>query len=254
MQCKIDFDVRDFQWTWPSAKRVVDMIRKAGKMHEFQEALDDWFHHDIPTTDDIQEHVANSSKNILNRIGLDENGNRLDVKKFKVFYRITGVSYEEVEADNAEEAREKLLEEFNEGDPLYCINRDDIETVVPISYEENEGDTKDYGPSEESRQELENSLAGVRLFALVRVDKDECGTVDTQSVRLFASLEETKQEMRKDYDFAFGVYDRTGNVDSFMPVEDGIVTCYVHGKDGTEAKWNIFEVLKGIERSSCVSS
>ena len=250
MQCKIDFDVREFQWTWPLAKRVVYMIQKAGKMHEFQEALDDWFNHDIPTADDIQEYVSSRSKNILNSIGLDENGNRLDMKKFKVFYRITGVSYEEVEAENAEEAREKFLAEFNEGDPLFCINKDDIETFVPISYEENEGETKDYGPSEESRKELENSLVGVRIFALVRVDKDECGTVETPSVRLFASLEEAKSEMSEDYLRELCVYESVGKVNMYESPTDGVFECYVIGQDMTSAKWNIIEVTKGIERRS----
>jgi hypothetical protein len=248
------FQLSNFEWIG-NAKRVVEMICNAGKSSEFVDLIKKRFDHENDTAADfeISKWVIDEVVSIMGSLGLTLDGKPVK-KKFKVFYRITGVSYEEVEADNAEEAREKFLEEFNEGDPLYCINRDDIETVVPISYEENEGDTKDYGPSEESRQELENSLAGVRLFALVRVDKDECGTVETPSVRLFASLEEAKQEMLKDYAFAFGIYDRTGNVDSFMPVEDGIVTCYVYGKDGTEAKWNIIEVLKKIERSSCVSS
>ena len=249
------FRLSDFEWTGNS-KRVVEMICNAGKSSEFVDLIEERFDHESDTAADfeINKWVIDEVVSIMGRLGLTLDGKPVK-KKFKVFYRITGVSNEEVEADNAEDAREKFLEEFYDGDPLHCIDRDDIESVVPLAYEEgDDGGTVDYGPSDEARKELDNALVGVRIFALVRVDKDECGTVDTPSVRLFASLEEAKQEMLKDYAFAFGVYDRSGNVDSFMPVEDGVVTCYVHGKDGTEAKWNIIEVLKGIERSKCVPS
>lgn len=241
MQCKIDFDVREFQWTWPSAKRVVDMIRKAGKMHEFQEALDDWFHHDIPTTDDIQEHVANSSKNILNRIGLDENGNRLDVKKFKVFYRVTGVSFEEVEAENAIEARAKFMEDFfdSPGDPLFCMDRDDIETVVPVCYEDVDGDTNDYEPSTEARKELENALFGAELWSLSRTVVNDSGEVGDPVVQLFDSFKCAQDAMDKDYNTEKYAYENTKNLSHFLPPSDGEYRCYVSGNDRSSVHWHI---------------
>lgn len=253
------FSVDDFEWS-DFPRNLVERIRKAGKADELSKILEEEFDSEIDTFSDhdIDSYVSSNAVEIMKRLGLTIEGKPIR-KIYKVFYRVTAVSHEEIEAGDPEEAREKFLDEFypapGDGDPLLSFMRDEVESAVPVAYEEgDDGQTVDYGPSEEARKELENSLVGVRIFALVRVDKDECGTVETPSVRLFASFEEAKQEMLKDYRFAFGVYDRSGNVDSFMPIEDGVVTCYVHGKDGTEAKWNIIEVLKGIERSNCVSS
>lgn len=245
------FSVDDFEWT-DFTRNLVERIKKARKAGEFSKILEEKFDSETDTYSDydIDKYVSSNAVELMKRLGLTIEGKPIR-KIYKVFYRITAISNDEIEAGDPEEAREKFLEEvYGDSDPLVSFMRGDIESVVPIAYEGDEGDTKDYGPSEESRRELENSLVGVRVFALVRVGKDECGTVETPSVRMFASLEEAKQEMRKDYDFSFGIYDRHGNVDSFMPVEDGVVTCYVHGKDGTEEKWNIIEVLKGIERSN----
>lgn len=162
MQFLVDFDAKEFEWTWPSAKRVVDMIRKAGKMDEFKEALEDWFHGDHPTSDDIQEHVANSSKSILDRIGLDENGNRLDRKKFKVFYRITGTGSEEIEAETPEEARDTFIKEFRGSPRTPCvfIEWGDVESVTPVCYDCGDGETKDFEVSGDHEKESENASHG----------------------------------------------------------------------------------------------
>ena len=244
------FQLSNFEWNG-NAKRVVEMICNAGKSSEFVDLIEERFGYENDTAADfeINKWVIDEVVGIMGRLGLTLDGKPVK-KKFKVFYRITGVSYEEVEADNAEEAREKFLEEFYNGDPLHCIESDDIETVVPISYEEDEGDTKDYGPSEESRRELENSLVGIRLFALVRIDKNECGTVEMPSVKMFASMEEAWTEMDEDYLRTLDAYERVGNVSMYKSPTDGVVECYVVGQDKTSAKWNVIHVTNGIERRS----
>jgi hypothetical protein len=188
---------------------------------------------------------------IMKRLGLTIEGRPIR-KTYKVFYRVTALSHEEVEAGDPEEAREKFLDElYGDGDPLLSFLRDDIESAVPVAYEEgDDGRTVDYGPSEEARKELDNSLVGVRIFALVRVDRDECGTIETPSVRLFASLEEAKSEMLEDYLRTLGAYERVGNVDVYKSPTDRVVECCVIGQDKTSAKWNVIHVIKGIERRS----
>ena len=251
------FSVDDFEWT-DFPRNLVERIKKAGKADEFTKILEEKFDSESDTFSDfdIDKYVSSDAVELMKRLGLTIEGKPIR-KTYKLFYRVTAISNEKVEAGDPEEARRKFLEEvYGDSDPLMSFYRDDVESVVPIAYEEgDDGRTVEYGPSKEARKELENSLVGVRIFALVRFENDECGTVETPSVRLFASLEDAKQEMRKDYDFAFDVYYKSGNLDSFMSSdEDGIVTCYVKGKDGTAAKWKINEVINGIERSENVSS
>ena len=239
MQFLVDFDAREFAWTWPSAKRVVDMIRKAGKMDEFKEALDDWFHGDHPTSDDIQEHVASSSKSILNRIGLDENGNRLDRKKFKVFYRITGTGSEEIEAETPEEARDKFIEEFwdSPGDPLLCIERSDVESVTPVCYDCGDGDTKDYEFSGDHEKDLGNTSPKHEMFALVKISQEDSGHILRPEVKFFMEIERARSLMK----FEFDAWFHACGEEAYMYQEptDGIDTCYVNCKDGTFARWFI---------------
>jgi len=249
------FSVDDFEWT-DSTRNIVERIKEAGKADLFAKILEEKFDREEYTFSDydIDNYVSSDAVEIMKRLGLTIEGKPIS-KTYKVFYRVTVISNKEIDAIDPEAAKEKLLGElYAGGNQILSFTMDDVESLVPVAYEEDDdGRTVDYGPSEEARKELENSLAGVRIFALVRVDKDECGGIEASGVRLFASLEEAKHEMRDDYDFTFGIYDRQGNVDSFMPVEEGVVKCYVNGKDGIETEWNIIEVLKGIERSECVS-
>lgn len=244
------FSVDDFEWT-EFPRELVERIRKAGKVGDLSKILEEEFDSETDTFSDydIDEYVSSNAADIMQRLGLTIEGKPIR-NTYKVFYRVTAISHEEIEAGDPEEAREKFLEEFDEGDPLHCINRDDIETVVPIAYEGDEGDTKDYGPSEESRRELENSLVGIQLFALVRLDRDQCGTISTTSVRMFASLEEAKTEMCEDYLRTLDAYERVGNVDMYKSPADGVVEGYVMGQDKTAAKWDVVHVANGIERSS----
>lgn len=246
------FSVDDFEWT-EFPRILVDRIKKAGKEDEFTKILEEEFDSEVDTFSDydIDQYVSSNAVEIMKRLGLTIEGKPIR-KMYKVFYRVTAISNEEVEAGDPEEAREKFLDElYGDGDPILSLLRDDIESAVPVAYEEgDDGGTVDYGPSEEARKELDNALVGVRIFALVRVDKDECGTVETPSVRLFASLEEAKSEMSEDYMGTLRVYERAGNVNMYESPTDGAVECYVIGQDSTSAKWNIIEVLKGIERRS----
>ena len=245
------FSVDDFEWT-EFPRNLVERIKKAGKADGFTKILEEEFGSETGTFSDcdIDKYVSSNAFEIMKRLGLTIEGKPIR-KTFKLFYRVTAISNEKVEAGDPEEARRKFLEEvYGDSDPLMSFYRDDIESVVPVAYEDgDDGPTVEYGPSEEARKELENSLVGVRIFALVRVDKDECGTLETPCVRLFASLEEAKSEMRKDYLRTLDVYKRVGNVNMYKSPAEGVVGCYVMGQDMTSAKWNIVEVIRKIERS-----
>ena len=243
------FSVHDFEWT-DFPRNLVERIKNAGKADGFTKIIEEEFDSESDTFSDcdIDKYVSSNAVKIMKRLGLTIEGKPIR-KTYKVFYRVTATLNEEVEAGDPEEAREKFLYElYGDADPLLSFMRDDIESVVPVAYEEgDDGRTIDYGPSEESRRELENSLVGIQLFALVRIDKDQCGTVSTTSVRMFASLEEAKSKMRLDYLRTLNAYER---VDVYKSPTDGVVECYIIGQDKTAVKWNVAHVANGIERSS----
>lgn len=235
------FRLSDFEWIG-NAKRVVEMICNAGKSSEFVHLIEKRFDHENDTAADfeISKWVIDEVVSIMGSLGLTLDGKPVK-KKFKVFYRITGVSYEEVEADNAEEAREKLLEEFGEGDPLYCINRDDIETVVPVAYEEgDDGVTKDYGPSEEIRKEIDNALCGIDLCTLTRIEV--CGDgeiVRDPSVKLFDSYEKARLEMCRQHEQEESAKSKCNDLGDVLEPKYDSDRCYVSGKDNYTITWTI---------------
>lgn len=230
------FRLSDFEWTG-NAKRVVEMICKSGKSSEFVDLIKERFDHEDDTAADfeISKWVIDEVVGIMESLGLTLDGKPVK-KKYKVFYRVTGVSFEEVEADNAIEAREKFMDDFfdSPGDPLFCMDRDDIETVVPVAYDEGDGDTKDYPPEEQ-----EDHSERRQVWVLTRMDGDN-GSFDLAPyVSLFSSEKEATDEMASRYRFVKSALENRGTLDMFQDPEDGIVTCYAVAKDGHEVRFHV---------------
>ena len=245
------FDLDTFPWKYKAAK-VISKIKDAGKLEELSNVLEERFDNECDTASDheIDDFVAENGVEVLKMCGLDASGRPIGSKrKYKVFCRLTGTTEEEVEADTPEEARKKVVDEFWDtvGDPLVCMNREDVETIVPVAYDEG-GKTLDYGPSEEQKAELRNALTGAELWALVRSDFDECGGMDAPTVELFVSEELAKGAMRKEYDLMMSYHEAKQSssnycpFDMFMDPKDGVDTCYIKLNDKSESRWNVRKI------------
>ena len=149
------FQLSDFEWT-EDAKRVVEMICKAGKSSEFVGLIEKRFDHENDTAADfeISKWVIDEAVGIMESLGLTLDGKPVK-KKYKVFLRITATDMVEVEADSPEEARDKAKDVFydNFDDMFMTIMREDVESAVPVAYDEGDGYTKDYPSSCDSNSE-----------------------------------------------------------------------------------------------------
>lgn len=127
-------------------KGMWDKIVAAGKEGEFRDWLDRRFWGCLPRQDEVVRIAVKNKGEIYHSLGLDEDGNPIKGKKFGVFLRVTCVVKEEVIARNPEEAREKAMRQWDEddGDPLFCADRSDIQEVEPVAYDEGDGNTKDF--------------------------------------------------------------------------------------------------------------
>ena len=69
-----DFSVDSFEF-WSGAKDTVEDVRKAGKMDELQEVIEEQFPDCVPTETQINDFVWFERGYIYSQLGLDENGN-----------------------------------------------------------------------------------------------------------------------------------------------------------------------------------
>ena len=72
-----DFSVDSFQF-WSGAKDTVEDVRKAGKMDELQEVVEEQFSDYTPTETQVNDFVWFERDYIYSQLGLDENGNAPD--------------------------------------------------------------------------------------------------------------------------------------------------------------------------------
>jgi len=68
-----DFSVDSFEF-WSGGKDTVDDVRKAKKMDELQELIEEQFSDRIPTETEINDFVWFERGYIYSQLGLDENG------------------------------------------------------------------------------------------------------------------------------------------------------------------------------------
>ena len=114
-----EFDVRTFDWGKNTgARKIFELARNANRLEELQEAIESQYRNDaygcrngMPDSDTIRNFVANSRDWILNRIGIDENGNPTPkTRVFSVSYQFTADGVVEVEAMNPYEAARKVYD------------------------------------------------------------------------------------------------------------------------------------------------
>lgn len=138
-----EFDPAKFPWSKEAAK-TIKKIKSARKMKELKEFFEERFRGSVPHAESIEMIVRKQPDEVLDGCGLDKNGRKKKTKKFEVFVRIEGVIKEEAEAETPEEAARKVYADLNDGDPLISIDRDDIGSMKPVAYNDENGNTKDY--------------------------------------------------------------------------------------------------------------
>lgn len=75
MEYRTDFNVWEFPW-WSGAKDTIEDIKKADKMDELAEHIEEVFSCDEtpPTDTDINDYVWHDRAMVYEALGLDENG------------------------------------------------------------------------------------------------------------------------------------------------------------------------------------
>lgn len=114
-----EFDVRTFDWGKNTvARKIFELARNANRLEELQEAIEYQYRdaaygcrNGMPDSDTIRNFVSNSRDWILNRIGIDENGNPTpQTRVFSVSYQFTADGIVEVEAMDPYEAARKVYD------------------------------------------------------------------------------------------------------------------------------------------------
>lgn len=164
-------------------------------------------------------------------------------KKYQVFLRVVGTVSIEASADSPTEAAEKVCDAIHdEREPKFLsLDIDDLETYMPVAYNDENGDTKDIDvPKELVEQEVSNALVGSRLYALVKIERDERGVYHRPEVSLFLSEQRAHQKMALEYDMAMR---RIGFPYRCSERPDGRYFCCWVGscKDDSETTWYVRE-------------
>ena len=127
----------------------------------------------------------------------------MSTRKYKVFMRVVGTVSIDASADSPIEAAEKVLSTIHEErEPKFLnIDIDDLETYIPVSYNDENGDTKDLDVQKDLvEQEVRNALFGSKLYALVRIERDEDGRRHRPEVKLFMNEKRAYSKMAEEYD------------------------------------------------------
>ena len=224
-------------------KPFVDLIRKAGREEQFQKLIEDYFGGSRPFLEEIERYIHDNRANILHRLHITADGTPLHVETLNVFVRLGGIIKLTVEAQDPEAAREaarNLILHDPDGDVL-TLCREDLTTVVPISYERDDGTvTHDYGPTPEERAALQKEAEGHKLWTLMRLERDACGHVEVPESKLFVSLSEAQTQMAREYSDR---YDRLpeGEPNFYQTPSDGEMRCYLELHDTASVEWVIVE-------------
>lgn len=223
-------------------KPFVDLIRKAGREEQFQKLIEDYFGGSRPFFEEIERYVHDNRANILHRLHITADGTPLHVETLNVFVHLGGIIKLTVEAKDPEAAREaarNLILHDPDGSVL-TLCREDITTVVPISYERDDGAvTHDYGPTPEERAALQKEAEGYKLWTLMRMERDACGHVEVPESKLFVSLSEAQTQMAREY---YDRYDQLPvGLKFYQTPSDGEMRCYLELHDTASVEWVIVE-------------
>ena len=154
-----------------------------------------------------------------------------------VFLRTTAVfKVPEVEGANELEiglsARDGLMSSLEAFDMAV-----DVETVVPVAYDEGDGQTKDFTVFDGfKRSELRNAIAGAELWVL-HVD----GTDQSNQSYIFATKEDAAKALERRFDSEWvHHFDNGDRVSRFCcPSASDGTAAYIFGKNGREVNLRI---------------
>ena len=124
-------------------------------------------------------------------------------KKYQVFLRVVGTVSIEASADSPTEAAEKICDAIHdEREPKFLtLDIEDLETYMPVAYNDENGDTKDIDvPKELVEQEVSNALVGSKLYVLVRIDRDYDGRECRPQAKVFLNEARAHSAMAEEYD------------------------------------------------------
>lgn len=224
-------------------KLFVDLIRKAGREKQFLNLIEDYFSGSRPFLEEIERYIHYNRANILHRLCITADGTPLHAETFNVSVRLGGIIRIAVEAHDPEAAREaarNLVLHMADGAVL-TLCREDLTTVVPISYELDDGSvTHDYGPTPEERDALQKEADAHKLWALMRLERDACGHVEVHESKMFVSLSEAQTQMAHEYSDRYEQL-LEGELALFQTPSDGDMRCYLSYHDMSMVEWVIVE-------------
>lgn len=152
-----------------------------------------------------------------------------------MFLRVVGTVSMEASANSPQEAAEKICDAMHgEREPKFLnLDIDDLETFIPVAYNDKKGGTKDLDvPKELVEQEFRNALVGSRLYALVKVNKDRDGMEFRPEVSLFLSERRALDQMV--YEFNRAIEKADYPYISFPPI--GGSYCYINENHGNSSQ------------------
>lgn len=139
------FDVRTFDWGKnPGAKKIFELAKNANRLEELQEAIEYQYRSEMPDSDSILNFVANSRKWILNRIGIDENGNPIPQPRvFSVSYQFTADGVVEVEAMGPYDAARKVydMEAADINSSMFYAEAEDVKKIKLLECCDEDGES-----------------------------------------------------------------------------------------------------------------
>lgn len=135
-----EFDVRTFDWGERTvARKIFELARNAKRLEALQEAIESQYQNaayeyrnGMPDSDTIRNFVANSREWILNRIGIDEDGNPTpQTRVFSVSYQFTADGVVEVEATDPYEAARKVydMEVADINSSMFYAEAEDVKKI-----------------------------------------------------------------------------------------------------------------------------
>ena len=163
------------------------------------------------------------------------------MKKFKVFLRVVGTVSMDAEADGPEEAAEKVCDSIHDdGEPKFLsLDVDDVETLMPVAYNDENGDTKDLNvPNGLVEQEVRNALIGRRMWVLTRIDFAD-GMVKKTATSVFMTFRRAQIVMTEEFMNERDMAEKRGTY-LYRHPDDGGTECWVYSDYG-ETRWQITE-------------
>lgn len=152
-----------------------------------------------------------------------------------MFLRVVGTVSMEASADSPQEAAEKICDAMHdEREPKFLnLDIDDLETFIPVAYNDKKGDKKDLDvPKELVEQEVGNALVGNRLYALVKVDKDRDGIGFRPEVSFFLSERRALDQMVYEFNRAI----EKADYPYISSPPEGGSCCYINAKHSNSSQ------------------